>query len=168
MWWWAGITCGRRIQKMEDVQCSAIPIRSWQHMPPLHDGILRRLCTHLHCTHLYTATFRHRDLDEHVKCTGQFFEESCKNFNTTRTQHLARNSRSASQTCTTRMLSACSWTFTRISMHVLTFLQYQVFQDLQGPASSLRVGSSVRTSTRPLSVSLLRLCLRYLTCIQRR
>jgi hypothetical protein len=34
MWWWAGITCGRRIQKMEDVQCSAIPIRSWQHMPP--------------------------------------------------------------------------------------------------------------------------------------
>jgi hypothetical protein len=48
------------------------------------------------------------------------------------------------------------------------FFKYQVFQDLQGPASSLRVGSSVRTSTRPLSVSLLRLCLRYLTCIQRR
>jgi hypothetical protein len=52
--------------------------------------------------------------------------------------------------------------------HMLILFQYQVFQDLQGPASSLRVGSSVRTSTRPLSVSLLRLCLRYLTCIQRR
>jgi hypothetical protein len=56
----------------------------------------------------------------------------------------------------------------KLFKHMLMFLQYQVFQDLQGPASSLRVGSSVRTSTRPLSVSLLRLCLRYLMCIQRR
>lgn len=95
-------------------------------------------------------------------------KEICKNLNTTRTQHLTRNSRSASQTYTTRMLSACLWIFTKPFKHVLTSIQYQVFQDLQGPASSLRVGSSVRTSTRPLSVSLLHLCLRYLTCIQRR
>ena len=42
MWQWTGITCGRRIQKTEDVQCSAIPLRPLQHKPPLHDGILHR------------------------------------------------------------------------------------------------------------------------------
>jgi hypothetical protein len=168
MWRWAGSICGRRIQKMEDVQCSAIPTRPSQHMPPLHDWILRRLCTHRHFTHRYTVTLRYKLFDKHVNCTGQPLEKSAKISNAIRIQHLARNSRSASQSYTTRMLSACFWTLTKNTIHVLTFLQYQVFQDLQGPASSFRVGSSVRTSTRPLSVSLLRLCLRYLTCIQRR
>jgi hypothetical protein len=88
-------------------------------------------------------------------------------FHQTRIQHISRISRYASRTRTNRMLSACFYIPTPFR-HMLTFHQYQVFQDLQGPASSLRVGSSVRTSTRPLSVSLLRLCLRYLTCIQRR
>lgn len=154
---------------MEDVQHRAMPIRTSQHMPPLYDGILHRRHTPRHCTHLCAAIPRFQQLDEHVNCTHcTTFGGICKNFNAIRTQHRTRNYRSASHTYITRMLSACLWIFTKSFKHVLTSIQYQVFQDLQGPASSLRVGSSVRTSTWPLSVSLLHLRLRYLTCIQRR
>lgn len=80
---------------------------------------------------------------------------------------LARNALHKPTACANRMASAILWTILE-SIHLLTSSQQLVLQDLQGPPSSLRVGPSVRTSTRPLSVSLLHLCLRYLTCIQRR
>lgn len=135
---------------------------------PCTSANLHRLCKNLDCIRVRTATYCCNHLDEHVDCTGWTFEGTCKNFNTTRTPYLTRNSRSANQSYTTQMLSAYFLVFTIKLKHMLTSVQYQVFQDLQGPASSLRVGSSVRTSTWPLSVSLLHLRLRYLTCIQRR
>lgn len=101
----------------------------------------------------------------HLQC--DFETNPGSSFSTNRALSMSLATRSTSRPHTSRIFSACFWT-PMISKHLLTFPQYQVFQDLQGPASSLRVGSSVRTSTRPLSVSLLRLCLRYLTCIQRR
>lgn len=135
---------------------------------PCTSANLHRLCTNSDCIRLHTATHRYNHLDEPANCTGRTIEGTCRIFNITRTLHLTRNSHSANQSYTTRMLSACFWIFTINFKHMLTSVQYQVFQDLQGPASSLRVGSSVRTSTWPLSVSLLHLRLRYLTCIQRR
>jgi hypothetical protein len=63
---------------MEDVQCSAIPIRPLQHLPPLHDWILRRLCTHRHCTYLHTAAFFYKLLAEHMNSTGRPWEKSAK------------------------------------------------------------------------------------------
>jgi len=150
----------QRIPRDGGCQCNAKPVRR---TPPNMSPIGQRSRTNIATIssaplHLATITWT-------SMCHAL---DTCKD-----SQHHARtpllpHSRLTSQTYTTRMLSACFWIVITTLKHQLTSFQYQVFQDLQGPASSLRVGSSVRTSTRPLSVSLLRLCLRYLTCIQRR
>lgn len=163
---------GRRLEELEDAYCPHSRVGAHRHtMPPRGNEVMRT-----HEASFY-APFTTSSLailsnslqtclqsSQHLQ-SGTPAQNLCaQNLHSI---SLARNALHKPITCANRMASAILWTLLETT-HLLTSSQQLVLQDLQGPPSSLRVGPSVRTSTRPLSGSLLHLCLRYLTCIQRR